>query len=251
MTDIIIIDDEDHHIITLSKLLLAEFSDLKIAGTANNIAEGALLIKRLKPGLVFLDIEFPGESGFDLFTHFNNKIDFDVIFVSSHQEYAIKAIKFAAFDYIVKPVNPNELKNAMERYNNKQHTKSYANEKIELLLESFKTNTYKKIALTTTEGIRIVMVDDIIRCEADSSYCHVFSVNKEKITFSKNLKDIEEMLPPDIFLRVHRSHLVNINQIREYSKKGGGTVITMDGSEIIVSHRKRDLILEAIKKLTD
>lgn len=242
-------DDEKHYIITLEKIFKINFPFINIVGTASNINDGVNLIKKHKPDLVFLDIEFSNEMGFDLFKHFNNKVDFNVIFISSHQEYAIKAIKYAAFDYILKPVDIKELNNALNRYLEKKNYQHTREESINLLLENFRTNNFKKIAFSTSKGIQITSIDSIVRCEADTSYCKIFLTNNEKITITKSLKDTEELLPPDCFLRVHKSHLVNINHIKVYSRKEGGIIYMSDNSEIYVSSRKKEALIAFLRKI--
>jgi two-component system, LytTR family, response regulator len=248
MINAVILDNEKHFVIVFSKILKINFPEINLLGYAHNIAEGVELIKASKPDLVFLDIDFSGETGFDLFAHFD-RINFDVIFVTSHEEYAIKAIKYAAFDYIVKPVGPEVLRQSIDRYKEKKSSALVNKEAIQLLLENFKNKSFRKIAFSTSKGIRIVPIDQILRCEADTSYCNVFLVNQEKLSLSKNLKDVEELLPADAFMRVHKSHLVNINYIREFVHKDAGTIIMTDNSEISVASRKREFVIDFLKKM--
>ncbi|MBI5219455.1 MAG: response regulator transcription factor [Bacteroidia bacterium] len=249
MIDTILVDNEEHFIIGFSKLLKNNLPEINIVATANTIADAVELVKENKPRLVFLDIEMNNETGFDLFKHFK-KIDFDIIFVTSHDEFAIKAIKYAAFDYILKPVDVEELRLTIDRLISKEPQKiSQNNEMINLLLDNFHTRLYKKIALSASKGLRIVQIDKIERCHADASYSYVFLSNKEKITVSKNLTQIEELLPEDIFIRCHKSYLVNINFIKEYSYEDGGTIVMMDAVKIPVSVRKREYVVNIIKKL--
>lgn len=251
MINAIIMDNEEHFVITLSKIINLHFPEINILTTSGKIDDGAEIIKALKPDLVFLDVEFTNEMGFDLFKHFDNKIDFDVIFISSHSEYAVKAIKYSAFDYILKPVDVNELKNAIERFKTKKKDISIREESINLLLENFKNKSFKKIALTTSRGIRVVNVDSIVRCEADASYCNIHLIDDEKLTITKNSRIIEELLPENIFMRVHKTHLINVNHIKEYIRKDGGMLVMSDNSEIPVAVRKRDIVIDFLKGIND
>lgn len=243
----ILIDDEEYFLFAFSKLLKVNFPEISVVGTATNIAEGVEIIRNVKPDLVFLDIEMNNETGFDLFKYFD-KIDFEVIFVTSHDECAIKAIKYSAFDFILKPVDNDELKEAIDRWKQKKYSREISNEAIRLLIENTQSKTYKKITFNTSKGIRIVDIDQIIRCQADTCYCLIILNGNEKLLISKNISSIEELLPDKIFIRCHKSHLVNLNYIKEYSYEDGGKIILHDGAKIDVSTRKREFVINFIKQ---
>lgn len=246
MINTVIIDDDEHFRIIFAKILKTYFPEVNLLGTAHNVISGANLIKQYKPELVFLDVELSDEMGFELFNHFD-RVNFDVVFVTSHEEYAMKAIKYSAFDYILKAVNIDELRVSLNRFKEHKSTHHIKSEAIQLLLENFKTNSYKKLALSTAKGLRIVLVENIIRCEADASYSNIFLANKEKLTVTKNLKDIEEILQTELFIRIHKSHLINANHIKEFLRKDGGTIVMSDNTEICVSVRKRDWVINFLK----
>lgn len=246
MINALIVDNEEHFVMSFSKLLDIHFPEINIIGNAYCISDAVKIIHSLKPDLVFLDIEMDDETGFDLFRYFTN-IEFDIVFITSHDEYAIKAIKYSAFDYILKPVNIEDLNNTIARFKNKiTHSKD---ETIKLLLENIRFEQFKKIAVSTSKGVRIITIDEISYCQADASYAYIYLKNKERITITKSLKYVEEMLPSEIFFRTHKSYLININHIKEFVNIDGGVIILNDSSRIPVSVRKRDWIIRFLKSI--
>jgi two-component system, LytTR family, response regulator len=242
MVNAIIIDDEERGINALQQLILKYCSGLNVAAVAMNIHDGADLINEHKPDVVFLDIEMPGGNGFQLLEKFD-KINFEIIFVTAYNDYAIKALRFSALDYLLKPVKIEELQNAVERLKNKQ---SFNQNKIQHLKSSLADgNPFNKIVLSTTGGYCFVKIADIIYCEADENYTHFYLKDNIKHTASKPLKEYEELFERHNFYRTHKSYLVNLNQIEFVNKDSW--VIMSNRKEVPISFRKRAEFFQLIK----
>lgn len=246
MLSIIIIDDEPKARETIINILKYASIDLKISGEADNIASGFEIINHKKPDLVLLDINLPDGNGFDLLNRFE-KIKFGVIFITAYEEYAIKAIKFSALDYILKPFKAAELIQAVERANEK-----ILGEKSNIQYKTLLSNLDKirKIVLRTAESLHVVNVKDIIRLEADCNYTRFFLANGEKLLVSKTMKDFDEMLEEAGFFRTHQSHLVNLNHILRYEKADGGYLVMDDHSTVPISSRKKDALLKIFEEMS-
>ncbi len=244
----IIIDDEPNNVNSLRKLVNEYCPQLEIVATADNAETGYNAIRVNSPDLVFLDIEMPYGNAFDLLDRLK-PVSFSVIFVTGFNNYAIKAIKYSALDYILKPVNIQELKSATEKVI-QLHEKQMMQKKIDMLLENFqkKDNEVRKIALQTHDSTIFRYIDDIVRLEASGNYVHVYFNNKEKIIVTKILKDFESILPPEKFCRIHHSHIINLNYVKKYFKGSGGQVEMEDHSVIDVSARKKEEFLLRFKK---
>jgi len=244
----IIIDDEIRVIGTISRLLKDNFSDIEIVSTANTIASGYKAIMQYNPDILILDINLPDGTGFDLL----KKIDspyFKLIFITGYEEYAIRAFKFSAVDYLVKPIQPMEFISAVNRAKNLKIIEDQQL-KLSALLENLEEeHAMKKIVLRTAENIHLINLNDIIRCESDSNYTLFYLVNGKKILVSKTLKEFAELLKPSGFLRVHQSHLINSDHIDRYSKAEGGAMIMKDNSNIPISHERKAYILKYLESL--
>jgi two-component system, LytTR family, response regulator len=243
----IIVDDEERGIIALQQLLQMYCTGIVVAGTATNIKDAENKIREMQPDIVFLDIEMPGGNGFRLLERFDN-ITFDIIFVTAYNNYAIKAIKFAALDYILKPVKDTELQEAVEKViKNKAKKES---EKYRFLKETFsKSNTFNKIVLQSTEEYHLVKLEDIVYCKASDNYTYFHMNDGRHYIVSKQLKDYEEILVPHNFFRIHKTYLININHVEKISKADGLSVIMTNRDELPVSFRKKDEFIERIKSL--
>jgi two-component system LytT family response regulator len=220
-----------------------------VVAQADGYISGMAAIKETNPDVIFLDIQMPDGNGFKLLEDIGN-INFDVIFTTAFDQYAIKAIKYSALDYLLKPIAPDDLKAAVDKVEKKK-TGDDARTNINFLLENIKNkNTdFKKIVLSTSEGMSVVEIKNIIRCESDDCYTYFYMEDGKKVIVSKTLKEIEELLGEYNFLRPHRSHLINILHIKNYIKTDGGTVIMSDGCQVPVSRRKKDIILDIINNL--
>jgi len=236
----IIIDDEPGNIATLHGLLKEYCPDVEVIATASNITDGYRIITQLKPQVVFLDIEMPQGNAFDLLDKLL-PISFEVIFVTAFNDYAIKAFKYAALDYILKPVNIRELKDATHRIAARVKEKN-TNARIESLLSNLKQDNadVRNIGLPSSEGLYFEDISNIMSITAVGNYTNVFIRGKQKEVVTKSIKEFEELLPASIFCRVHHSHIININFVKKYYKGRGGYVEMQDGSKIEISARKKD-----------
>ncbi|HTJ50443.1 MAG TPA: response regulator [Cyclobacteriaceae bacterium] len=243
----LIIDDTENSRITLAHDLKEYCPQINVVGQADGVKTGMEAIREKKPDVIFLDIQMGDGTGFDLLSQLK-EINFQIIFTTALDSYGIKAIKFSALDYLLKPIDPDDLMNAVAKLEQNEKSKSI-NDSINLLLENMrdtKTPANKRIALHSLEKVHMVTIGDIIRCESQGSYTIFYLQNKEQILASKNLKEFEEMLEGHSFIRVHHSHLINFNYLKEYIKKDGGYAIMIDKSEVPVSFRKRNLLLDII-----
>ncbi len=249
MVPTLIVDDELHHRELLSGMLNKHFPQLKIKHQCTTVEEGIEKIAEHKPSLVFLDVMLPPKTGFDLLAAIH-KIDFDIIFTTSFEQYALQALKMSAVDYLLKPFGVTELKSAVEKFESKLEMKQSL-QHIQTLLHNVNTNTSDKtkIALPTLNGYVFVHVADIIRCEADNVYTTFYFADKSKLVVSKSLKDCENLLTTYNFFRPHNSHLINMRFIKEYQKGDGGIIKMFDGSSIDLSRLRKDDFIRLLNRL--
>ncbi|GAA4091832.1 LytTR family DNA-binding domain-containing protein [Mucilaginibacter panaciglaebae] len=244
----IIIDDEPNNVENLRTIISTYCPGIEVIATANNATEGIEAIKANQPDLVFLDIQMPGGSGFDVLRAFN-AIYFEIIFITAYDQYGIQAIKFSALDYLLKPIDIAEFKiaigKAVEKINSKRQ-----NHNIENLLEYIKSGQRDspKIALPTLSEIRYIKVNTIIRCEAENNYTTFYLDNGEQILVCRTLKEYAELLQPRRFIRPHQSHLVNLAFVKSYLKEDGGTLLLTDHSKVPISRQNKDKIKEQLNK---
>src|SRR5215831_2437096 len=244
MIKAIIIDDEVHCVDTLSILLSDYCPEVEILEKCMSPKKGLEAIEKLKPSLVFLDIEMPGMNGFELLEQFK-EIPFAVIFTTSYDQYAIKAIRFSALDYLLKPIDPKELIIAVHKVVTQKQLP--AAEQFEMLLNQVhhKDHVFKKVAVPTSEGFELIYADQILRCEADDNYTHLFLKSKNKIVACRTLKEVEEQLEDfEYFVRIHHSYLVNINEVTKYVRGEGGYVIMSDGASVNVSRSRKEALMK-------
>jgi two-component system, LytTR family, response regulator len=245
MITAIIIDDEAKGRLALREKLSAYCPQIKVLAEAANGAEALLLIQHHQPQLVFLDIEMPRMNGFEMLNELPEK-NFHIIFTTAYDQYAIKAIKYAAFDYLLKPIDIEELRTAVSKLDN---TKTNQTKKqVELLRENMQEpkKQLNKLAIPTLEGLLFYDIGDIVHLEANSNYTNIYLANKTKITASKTLKELEELLPENIFFRTHHSYLINLNYIKRYIKGDGGQIELQNGIYVDVSRRKKEEFLKVI-----
>lgn len=249
MIKVIIVDDEQHCIDRLKSLFLTKFAEkLKLVGTASSVLSSYDLIVQEKPDLIFLDVQLNELTGFDLLSKFD-KLSFDVIFTTAYEKYAVKAFKFSAIGYLLKPVDIDDLKLAIDKFSDTIEQKDYK-QKFDLLYANFKQLSLhdKKIAVPTLSGIEFIPVSSIIRCESDINYTTLYLTEKTKLVVAKTLKEFEELLTEYNFFRVHNSHLINLSFIKFYNKGKGGTVQLTDGSEVEVSTRRKEAFISKVMK---
>ncbi len=236
----IIVDDEAGSVRTMEELLSKYCHSVEIVGKAYDPEEAAEVIAVQKPQLVFLDIEMPFGNAFDLLDKIA-PVDFEIIFVTAFNNYAIKAFRYAAADYLLKPINIEELKESVARIEQRLGEQQ-VNARIETLLENLQApenGAFRKISLPTTDGFRIEDIHNIMYLNAEGSYTFIFMKGGEKILVSKNLKEFEDILPESIFCRIHHSSIININYVKQYYKGRGGEVVMEDGEVIMISTRKK------------
>lgn len=244
----LIIEDEQKSMDMLAGIIQKNCPDLTIAGLARNVKEGVELIETLKPELVFLDISMPDGSGFDLLEKVSGH-KFELIFATASDQHAIKAIKYSACDYLLKPIDIEELKEAVNKVVQKKRA-SPNMENLQFLIQHLKKadENFQKITLPTGNAYEIVNIKDIVRCEADGSYTTFYLADKRKLMISVGLKHYEELLPEGDFIRVHHHHLINMNHVVRFLKEDGGYAIMSDGSKIEISRRKKETFMEKLNK---
>lgn len=244
MKTAVIIDDELKGRIALRQKLNDYCADVQVVGEAENGEEGIKLIEQQLPNIVFLDIEMPRMNGFDMLHQLPQK-NFDLIFTTAYDQYAIKAIKYAAFDYLLKPVDIEELKLAVSKSNSRQL--SNTEKKLEVLDQNLRGKAIlNKVAISSLDGLLFFNIADIVHLEANGNYTTIYFSNRPKLVASKTLKDFEDLLPVDIFFRTHHSHLINLNYIKRYIKGDGGQIELQDGTYVDVARRKKEEFLRAI-----
>lgn len=244
-----IIDDEQKNIENISALLSVYCPQVEIVGTASDAQSGRQVILSMQPQLVFLDIQMPGESGFDML-HALNRYNFEVIFVTAHDQYGIQAVKFAAVDYLLKPVNIPELQLAVEKVTEKLQ---YRNQNLHLenlvqLLHRQQHKEEHRIALPVLKETRFVYTRDIIRCESSNNYSRFFLVDGEVLLVSRPIFEYEELLKDYGFVRCHQSHLVNQKFIKSWVKENGQFLLLQNGTQVPISRNKKDLLAEALRQ---
>lgn len=247
MVKAIVIDDEPRSIKTLKNLLRDYCPSVKVIDTAQSVNEGVRILKNQKPDILFLDIAMPDGNGFDLLEQVNHKA-FEVIFTTAFDQYAIKAFDFSAMNYLLKPINPEELQKVLKQY---ESLKAEANNagRFEILKSSLKKD-FKKIALPCMEGIEFVDLEEIIYCEADSNYCIFHLSDGNKMMVSKSLSNYEKILSESFFYRIHHKYLVNLTRVKKYIKGSGGVVVLDNDTQLDVSVRKKEGFLKKMAILT-
>jgi two-component system, LytTR family, response regulator len=241
----LIVDDEPDAVNFIASIIGEYCPRLEIIGTAHSAKEGVKIILEHSPDLVFLDVEMPQGSGFDLLYQFPEKT-FEVIFITAFNHYAIKAIKFSAVDYILKPININEFRDAVEKVIHKRTTVDNRNISYSNLLENLRSPQPCKLAIPTSEGMEYLKTTGIIRIEADRSYSWFFLEGKRKILVSRNLKEYQELLGEQKFFRPHNSHLINLEHVKKYIRHEGGIIEMDDGSQVPLSRPRKDFFLAAM-----
>lgn len=244
----ILVDDESNSLEMMEWLLKTYCPQVQIEAMCNSAEAGIAAIHKYKPDVVFLDIEMPHMNGFDMLEQFD-KLSFDVVFCTAYDQFAIKAFKYSALNYLLKPVDPDDLKETIRRLEEKKVAPS--REQLELLMQGIRNSqkpTVSRIALTTGEGLLFVTTADILYCMADSNYTSVVLKGGKKILVSKVLKDIDEALSGPDFYRIHNSYLINLNHISKYVRGDGGYVVMQDGVTVSISRSRRQEFMELFEK---
>lgn len=252
MIKAVIVDDEQHCIDRLSRLLEQYCSEtIMLAGHFSTVDDGIRGVKLFQPQLVFLDVQIHDKTGFDLLQQLPEK-NFDIIFTTAYEKYAVQAFRFSAIDYLLKPVDPGDLVQAVYKLSNKKPP-TELNLKVQNLLENIEQlkqyTPPKKIMVATINGFELLPVIDIIRCQSDINYTTIFIKDRTKLVVAKTLKEFEEMLEEYNFFRVHNSHLVNLAYVKSYNKGKGGSVIMTDNTEIEVSTRRKEDFLRKLSQI--
>ena len=244
----LIIDDEEHQRQSIAKMLQASCPDVQLIGTADNVSTGIEAIGRLKPDLILLDIKLGDGSGFDILSQLS-PVDFRVIFITAYDEYATKAFRFSALDYLLKPVDPDELKEAVGKA--ALSALSDFTEQLKQLRISLHPGSEagRKIIIKTFDCIHLIPVQDILYCESDGNYTTLFLSGLPEIISSRALKEYEDMLTEYGFFRIHKSYLINLKSVIRFEKAEGGFVVLNNGSRIPVASRKRDILLNMFNHL--
>ncbi len=244
----ILIDDESHNLTNLQVLLNTYCPQVEVCALAHSSEQGKIAVNTYSPDLIFLDIQMPEKDGFD-FLRSLNFYDFEVIFVTAFDHYAIQAMRFAAVDYLLKPINIKELVEAVNRAF-KQHQLKSQSKQIEYLMDWFKVQSQKeeqRIALSTVEETRFAKVSEIIRCESSNNYTTFFLTDSSKLLVSKPIYEYDELLSGYGFIRCHQSHLINKSFIKSWLKEWGDFLLLTNGTQIPISRGKKQLVKEALK----
>ncbi len=238
----IVIDDEQHCVRSLLSDLQQHCPSIEVLQTCSSAKEGMMAIKKLNPDLVFLDVEMPWMNGFEMLELLGD-INFSIIFTTAHDEFAAKAFRISAVDYLLKPIDANDLKAAVQKVERKMEEGSSLNHIANLLRNIRQPSADQKIALPQREGYEFVDVATIIYCQAEGAYTKVFINEKKPMLISRTLGDVEELLPPEIFQRIHHSTLVNISFVSQFLRTDGGYVVLKNGEKLSVSKAKKEMLM--------
>lgn len=240
----VIIDDNQGARTALRQDLLEVCPEVEVVGEADGVVSGAKMLRKLRPELVFLDIQMPDGTGFDLL-EVMGEAPFRVIFTTAHDGFAIQAFRAAAIDYLLKPVSPEELREAVTKAAAYRGTPP---EQVETLLSNVQDQRQRRLALHTMEKIHVVTVEEILRCESSANYTIFHLIDKRQLLVTKTLKEFDQMLRDQDFARVHQSHLVNLAYVKEFVKTDGGYLVMRDGSQVPVSSRKRAQVMQLLSE---
>ena len=241
----IIVDDEKHGRENLAGILRQYCPDVDLLGDADSVDAAVLLIQKTNPDLVFLDIEMPKANGFQLLERLMN-FRFEVIFVTAYDNYAIKAIRFSAADYILKPINLNDLQIAVSKVAERIHQKQ-ENQRMKQLVYNISQPQNPRIGLPTGDRIEFIEVQKIIRCQGEGNYSHIWFEGNKHLLVAKTLVEFEDLLQEYSFFRVHKTHLVNLKQVVAYEKTDGGILQLSNGDKIPISRRRKEDVQKMLK----
>jgi two-component system, LytTR family, response regulator len=242
----VIVDDELKGRNLLRELIASRFPEITILALANNADEGIQSIVKYRPDVVFLDINMPGKSGFDMLQEIK-PVQFEIIFITAYDKFAIRAFKYHAFDYLLKPIDVEELSSCIERLKEKQLQLDFR-ERLESLMNQIHQPQQipDRITIHSLDGITVIPISDIVYLEAAGTYTLFYMKNKEKIVSSLNLKEYEDLLADHHFFRIHNSYLINLAEVKKYIKTEGGSVLMSNENEVSISKRRRDEFLKLL-----
>ncbi|MEO1517807.1 MAG: LytTR family DNA-binding domain-containing protein [Bacteroidota bacterium] len=252
MIKAVIVEDEINGLNNLKNLLSKYCEEVQVVGEATNITEGLALFgdSSIQPDVAFLDINLPDGTVFQLLNQLKGKVEFDIIFVTAYEKFAVKACQYSSIGFIVKPIDPDELKDAVSRIRSGRSNK--ISQRLDLFTQHYNNpNAFEKMSISALDGIYFINIRDIIRCEAEDNYTHIHLKDGNKITASKTIKAYEDMLSGVNFYRVHKSHLINLNYMRKFVKGDGGYLIMDDNKRIEVSRRRRPAFMEQMRRIQE
>lgn len=243
----LIIEDEKKACESLCRLLKTNHAEINIVKACESVSDSLDFLKQNTIDLAFMDICIQNGTSFDILSHLSS-VKFKIIFTTAHDEYAIRAIKLSALDYLLKPINADELRSAIQKFKDSRFDHSQNKQQLHLLHDHLASseNSRGMVAIPTLDGFTIIQIQDIIRCEAHSNYTDVLLKNKTKFTTSRTLKEYEELFAPYNFFRIHNSHLINLHHLQKYVRGKGGYVILSDGKELEVSVRRKEEFLNRL-----
>lgn len=243
----VIIEDEHKSLLTLRTLLERYCPEIEVVGTAGSVEAGIRVLKEVGPDLVFMDIAMPDGDAFDLLNRYG-KVDFEIIFVTAYNDFALKAFEFSALHYLLKPISYKELQDAVNRFQRLRSPVSME-ERLEILNRTLQ-NHFDKISLPSNDGLIIVEIEKIMRLEASGNYSTVFMDNGETIVVTKTLNQFEEILTGLWFVRIHNTHLINLKYLKKYQRGQGGVVTMQNGIALTVSRTRKNEFIECLKTMS-
>lgn len=252
MTKAFIVEDEINGLNNLKNMLSQHCEEVEVVGEAGSVKEALELFNNssVTPDVAFLDINLPDGLVFQVLNQLQGELEFDIIFVTAFEKFAIQACRYSSIGYIVKPIDPDDLKDAVNRITPGKNNK--INQRVDIFSQHYNNpNAFEKMSISALDGIYFINIKDIIRCEAEDNYTHVHLKNGDRITASKTIKSYEELLSGVNFYRVHKSHLINLNYMRKFVKGDGGYLVMDDGKRIEVSRRRRPAFMEQMRRLQE
>jgi len=238
----IVIDDEQHCVRALLNDLQQHCPSIEVVEACSSAKEGIMSIKKVNPDLIFLDVEMPWMNGFEMLEVLGD-VNFSIIFTTAHDEFAAKAFRISAVDYLLKPIDANDLKAAVQKVERKMEEGSSLRHITNLLRNIRQPSAEQKIALPQREGYEFIGVSSIIYCQAEGAYTKVFITDKKTMLISRTLGDVEELLPPEMFQRIHHSTLINVNYVSQFLRTDGGYVVLKNGEKLSVSKAKKEMLM--------
>ncbi|MCH2043424.1 MAG: LytTR family DNA-binding domain-containing protein [Saprospiraceae bacterium] len=246
MISVLIIEDDLRGAKLLKSLLEDHFEEIKVLAIAGTVEKGIAALSKQQPDLLFLDIHLPDGSGFQILNHYEEERSFEVIFTTAYTQYALQAFKAAALHYLVKPIGFKDLQQAVERYKDKQQGTRQSSAQLQLGQQLLEKKKVTKLPISNKENILVVDIEQIIYLEAEGTYTKIYLANGEYYLSSKNIGHYEKQFLPDFFFRIHQKYCINLNYIQKYIKGKGGTVIMSNGASLIVSTRRKSLLIKLL-----